>query len=348
MENLNILYKTIVGSHLYGLNTKDSDIDTKGVFLCGNNEILGINNYIEQYSDDKNDNTLYELNRFGSLLYQNNPNILELLYAPKDMIQVNTKEFDIFIKLRDTFLTKKCKDTFGGYSLSQISKARGLNKKIVNPVDIERKTPIDFCFVTFGSGSSNLRRWLEGFGDNRSNQTYYGLQKINNMEGLYNLYYSEDKQYNGIINEEETSNELRLSSIEKGEKPVAVLYFNLNGYSLYCKQYKEYWEWVNKRNNSRYNDNINNKHNYDGKNMMHCVRLIDTAINIAKEGTIIIQPTNKELLFDIRYGRMSYDDIMKIVDEKRMKMEEAFDSSSLPESRCICNINDIILNIRNS
>ena len=30
-----------------------------------------------------------------------------------------------------------------------------------------------------------------------------------------------------------------LNSIPKGEKPIAMLYFNKDGYSVYCKKYKE-------------------------------------------------------------------------------------------------------------
>ena len=33
---------------------------------------------------------------------------------------------------------------------------------------------------------------------------------------------------------------------------LAMLYFNLDGYSTYCKKYKEYWSWVDKRNEERY------------------------------------------------------------------------------------------------
>ena len=259
-----IIYNTISGSHAYGLNTPQSDVDTRGIFLLKNDNLLTLNNYVNQVSDDTNDTIFYELNRYAELLHTNNPNILELLYIPKDKIIEKSPVFDNFIKHRDEFLSKLCKNTFGGYSISQIKKARGLNKKIVNPVDKEKKTPIDFSYLTFKGGSINLRKWLKGQKDvNMQNQSNYGLQNINNMKDVYNLYYREDGIYAGIINKDETSNTVRLSSIPKGEKPIGVLYFNLDGYSMYCKKYKEYWDWVDKRNEHRYNSNINSGASYD-------------------------------------------------------------------------------------
>ncbi len=345
-NNYNILYKSVVGSHLYGMNTPKSDIDTKGVFILENEKLLTIDNYIEDVADEKNDNTLIELNKFGRLLHLNNPNILELLYAPNELIIKKDELFNLFINKRDSFLSKKCKYTFGGYSISQIRKAAGLNKKIVNPVDKKKKTPLHFCYVMNNNGSLRFDLWLKKQKGNRSKQEYYGLQKINNMHNLYNLFYDEDKMFRGVVNIENTSNTIRLSSIPKEYTKENILFFNEEGYSKYLKDYTEYWNWVEKRNPNRYNDNIKNKHNYDGKNMMHCVRLLDVGINIAKERTVLLEPTNKDLLFKIRYGQLPYEYIMKIVEDKQQELNEVYDNCDLPETTNLNKINDIILNIR--
>ncbi len=342
-----IIYSGIVGSHAYGLNTPKSDIDIRGVFLSDNKDILLLNNYVDQVSDDTNDTVYYELNSYDELLFNNNPNILELLYIPKDKIKHQSPLFEEFIKYRDSFLTKRCKDTFGGYSISQIKKAKGLNKKIVNPVDKVRKTPVDFCYVSSYNGSMNLRSWLKKQETpNKRDQSFYGLQNINHMKNVYNLYFNDEGIFKGVTNDNETSNDVKLSSIPKGYTPVTTLYFNLEGYSTYCRKYKEYWDWVEKRNKHRYNDNVNNLHNYDGKNLMHCVRLLDSAIHIGKYGTLQIQPDDKDFLFSIRYGKLPYDDIIKIVEDKKDEMDEVFENSDLPNGLEIYKINQLITNIR--
>ena len=44
-----------------------------------------------------------------------------------------------------------------------------------------------------------------------------------------------------------TSNDLRMSSIPKSEiMKYEILIYNKDGYQSYCKDYKEYWEWVEK------------------------------------------------------------------------------------------------------
>lgn len=344
-----IIFEGVAGSHAYGLNTANSDIDIRGIFLCDNKDLLTINNYTKQISDDKNDIIFYELNRYVELLIQNNPNIIELLYLPKNKIKYKSPLFDdIFIKNRDLFLTKQCKNTFGGYSISQIKKARGLNKKIVNPVDKKRKTPIDFCYIIYNNGSMNLRKWLKKQDiPKKRDQSYYGLQNINHMKNVYNMFFREDGIYKGITNKDESSDNIRLSSIPKYEIPVGVLYFNLEGYSTYCKKYKEYWDWVEKRNENRYNNNVHSGASYDTKNLMHCVRLLDSAIHIGKYGTLKIEPDNKDFLFSIRYGKIPYDDIIKIVEYKKQEMDDVFDKSNLPDKLNIDKINELILNVRN-
>lgn len=145
MENINfetvdkyLIFKTIAGSKAYGLDLPTSDTDIRGIYLQPNEYRLG-NGYKEQLNDVKNDIVFYELNRFVNLLAGNNPNIIENLFTPEDKILY----FDPIIKpLYDNrlkFLTKKIRLTFGGYSISQIKKARGLNKKIVNPIPKKEK-----------------------------------------------------------------------------------------------------------------------------------------------------------------------------------------------------------------
>ena len=168
------------------------------------------------------------------------------------------------------------------------------------------------------------------------------------MKDIYYLYYSDKEIYKGILNEDLTSTQLKLSSIPKGEIPTGIIYFNQDGYSSYCKDYKEYWEWVGKRNPVRYNDNISHNQNYDGKNMMHCLRMLDMAIEVAEgKGVNLVRP-NREWLLSVRKGQVKYDEIMNLIEEKKAKMDEMFDICDLPDDVDQNMVHDIILQIRNS
>ena len=157
-----ILFEAISGSRAYGTSLPTSDTDIRGVFIMPEDGILG-NGYVEQVSDLKNDITYYEVGRFLELLNTNNPNILELLNVPKDCVQIKHPLFDLILEHKDKFITKQCRNSFGGYAVQQIKKARGLKKKIVNPMEVKRKNPIDFCYVINGHHSELLTDYLTSF-----------------------------------------------------------------------------------------------------------------------------------------------------------------------------------------
>ena len=128
-----IIFAAISGSHAYGLNTPDSDIDHRGVFIAPKELYYGLN-IPDQVSDEKNDTIFYELKRFIELIGKQNPNIIEFLGFLDKFIEVKHPLFDKILKHKDKFITRKIRDTFGGYAIAQIGKARGLNKKIVQPI----------------------------------------------------------------------------------------------------------------------------------------------------------------------------------------------------------------------
>src|SRR5688572_28602961 len=137
-----IIFGCIVGSHAYGTNVEGSDIDKKWVYVQSADDFF-INGARPQINISK-DEVAYELSRFIELAEKANPTILEVLFSPEDMILYKHKVFDMLIRQRKGFLTKKCKYSFGGYAISQIEKARGFDKKMNWEKDkIERKSVLD-------------------------------------------------------------------------------------------------------------------------------------------------------------------------------------------------------------
>ncbi len=322
-----IIYECISGSHAYGLNIATSDVDIKGVFVLPKHDFYGLN-YIPQVSDATNDTVYYELGRFMDLLGKNNPNILELLATDVDKIQIKHPVMDRITP--ELFLSKRCKDTFGGYAFTQIRKARGLNKKIVNPMPEEKRTVLDFCYILHQQGSIRLKEWCK---INKLQQERIGLVNIPHFKDTYGVYYDTDGtlDYKGIMRKP-TASTVLLSSIPKHEEPIAYLSFNQDGYIVYCKDYREYWDWVDNRNEARYQNNLEHGKNYDSKNMMHTFRLLDMAEEILKEGKIIVKRPNREELLSIRNGEWQYDALIEKANEKMHRVEAAFRQSSLPDA----------------
>ena len=384
-----IVYEYKRGSHLYHLNVETSDEDYGGVFACPIEDLIGLRSgYVEQVSDEKNDTVFYELGRWLELLLKANPTVLESLFAPEDCIIKSHPIIDEIRKNRDLFVSKQCFNTFYGYGISQIGKARGLNKKIVNPVT-ERKDILDFCYTFKNQGSQPIKDWLK---EHNLDQKYCGLVNLPNMKDVYGVYYDfaayfkfedidwrdvsfqsggvkypwpnfiseadagkisdrirnkEFYHYSGIVNpdEIEKSNTVRLSSIPKGETPICFMTYNKDGYASHCKDYKEYKEWEEKRNPVRYESNLNK--NYDSKNMMHCIRLVRMAKELAQgKGFNVVRDADRQYLLDIRNHKFEYDEVMAQVNKEIEEMEEAMKNCSLQEEIDYDKVNELLIRVR--
>ena len=334
-----IVMECISGSRAYGLDTPTSDTDIKGIFIMPKEEYYGLN-YIPQVSNETNDIVFYELGRFMELLSLNNPNILELLNTPENSI-IYKHPYLSEIK-QELILSKLCSNTFGKFALSQIKKAKGLKKKIVNPIDKERKSVLQFCFVNYNKGAVPFEKFLEIKGWRQEN---CGLTNIPHMKDVYGLYHSEFNSLSGIIKGID-STDVCLSSIPKELNQESLLFFNRDGYSSYCKEYHEYWEWVDKRNQDRYENTKKGGKNYDSKNMMHVFRLLDMAIEIGREGRVNVIRPNRDFLLDIKLGKFEYEELLKIAEEKQIEMDLAFKNSSLPNEPDLIMINKLTYQLR--
>lgn len=379
-EDGRLLIEYVRGSSAYGLTTPTSDVDTGGVYLCTINELLGYNSYHEEVSDSKSDNKWFELGNFIKLLVKANPNILEALFVPDNCIIGEVHPIMQYLREnREMFLTKKCFATIFGYATSQIVKARGLNKKIVNPI-VERKTPLDFTFTFLNQGSQPILNWLDKYG---LKPEYCGLNKIPHMNDMYGLYYDwgrhlaeepQDKNklsktraklaperverlghidnevilhYRGLTTEEIAhTTQLRLSSIDdKYDKPLCHISYNVDGFSDHCKKYKEYKEWEKNRNPARYESNLDK--NYDSKNMMHCFRLIHMGKEIAQGKSMIIERTwDHDFLMDIRNHKYEYDELITLLDKEKEEMDELMKQSNLPDEVDQTKLNDLLFKLR--
>ena len=334
-----IIFECIAGSKAYGLASSTSDTDIRGVFIAAKKDYYSFK-YVDQVNDEKNDVVYYELNKFIELCAKNNPNVLELFNIPQECI---VYQHELFASIRaETFLSKLCEKTFANYAYVQIKKARGLNKKIVNPMEKERKTPMLFCYVHEQKKSLALLEYLKR---KKWKAERCGLSKIPHLKDCYHLYYSVDEVYNGIVRKSE-ANELSLSSISKEAEPEVLLYFNKDGYSTYCKEYKQYWEWVEKRNEARYQTTVSHQKNYDSKNMMHTFRLLHMAEEIAKDGVVNVRRNDRDFLLQIKAGEFEYEELVKWAEEKKEQLSELFKNSQLLLAPDMEKVNALMVELR--
>lgn len=133
------------GSHLYGTNTPESDIDLRGVFIPTEDYVFGFSKNVEQITTntDERDICLYELRKFLKLAVDNNPNILEILFVPSNMLIKSSATWNTIVENKAYFLSKKCKYTFAGYAHSQLQRIKHHKEWLLHPIE-KKPTREDF------------------------------------------------------------------------------------------------------------------------------------------------------------------------------------------------------------
>jgi len=119
-HGVQLLYLVVSGSHAYGTNTPESDVDVRGVFLPGKKHVLGTRN-IREISFGE-DGKLHELRSYMAKLEKGTPNLLDWLFVPKDCVLFVKPEFQSVLDARNTFVTKRLYPRLTGYAVGQLKK----------------------------------------------------------------------------------------------------------------------------------------------------------------------------------------------------------------------------------
>lgn len=330
-----LLYDYQRGSYVYNLQRPDglSDIDTAGVFIEPADWFFALEPYPEQIKDEKGDMVWYTTRKFFNLLTKSNPAIVEALLIPEsNILYVDPLFKELVLDNATKFFSKGIYETFTKYAMSQIKKARGLNKKIVNPVEY-RKSITEFCYTfdALGYGKENLLDFLD---ERTIPIEKCGAARIPNMHNMYAIFYNPDKpdQYKGIV--KEGSENIHLSSIPKGETPVCQMHYNQEEFSKHCRDYHDYQEWLKNRNPVRYENYNNDKGTeYDKKNMMHCIRLLNLSYDLLTNGTANLRCMGqyRDFLMNIREGKFTYEECMEYAENLVGFTESAYEKSDLPD-----------------
>jgi len=358
------ILKCRVGSHMYGLNTPESDEDFAEIYICDTDEIFGLN--YKEHDDLDKDYRRYEIGKFIRLLVNGNPNMLEILNCPPEAIVSKTEGWDYLQQYKHLFVTKKLYETFTGYATSQIHKAQGLNKKINWEEDKkERKDVLDFCWIlprdVFHTSGIPVKKWLQTEG---YKQEDCGLAKIDHFGDDYWLYHDVMKglvsdnprfkdipqvfHYKGIVQDIENSNDISLSSIPSYAIPSGIMRFAKDAYSVHCKEYASYQKWLLERNDVRYNTNKKHAQPYDSKNIMHLMRLLKLSYRIA-DGIVNVVPDEdeKKYLLRIKSGEENLVEVLVQSQALSEVVRVKFLESDLPDDVDAVKANQLLVALRN-
>jgi uncharacterized protein len=159
-----IIYRCVVGSRAYGLDTDESDTDRRGIYLAPAQLHWSLFGAPEQFEDNATQSCYWELQKFLTMALKANPNILECLYSP--MVEKVTPLGAELIAMRGAFLSQMIFQTFNGYAMSQFKK---IEQDIRNHGEVRWKHAMHLLRLLL-TGAATLRTgnvpvWVEAHRD---------------------------------------------------------------------------------------------------------------------------------------------------------------------------------------
>jgi hypothetical protein len=114
------IYAAVVGSRAFGLDTDESDTDTRGVYVAPTAAFWSLAKPPAHVDGPEPEWFSWEIERFCELALKSNPNLLEVLHSP--LVVRQTPLGEELLELRRAFLSQLAYQTYSGYVLSQFKK----------------------------------------------------------------------------------------------------------------------------------------------------------------------------------------------------------------------------------
>lgn len=161
-----VILSATVGSTAYGLAREGSDVDTLGIYVAPTKDFWKLTQPKETYHNTASngaefDYTYHEVGKYINLALKCNPTIVELLWLPPELVQVETKHARWLRLIRRSFLsTRAVRSAYGGYAKQQVERLirRNAEGKDGFSADTKKRTAkhARHCFRLIAQGQELL------------------------------------------------------------------------------------------------------------------------------------------------------------------------------------------------
>lgn len=298
MINRKPLFKCQSGSHLYGLNTPESDIDYVSVFLPSAYDVLSlqkceyINNSTKSSNEDRRntkddiDDVAYSLPRYLTLALGSNPNLIEILFAPQKVVEIEDPIFTYIKENYSKFLSARVFDSFMGFAISQRKK-------------------LEYKKTRF----TQLQNAIEFLEENKpdlikNNSAFMGEETANYLNSILSHYKGKKSQ---------------CESFHVG-LPFKMIYEKL------VYEYEKYGYRVRTDHFKRLG--------YDTKFASHTIRLLHEGRQLLETGSLQFPITGKAFddIMSVKTAQVSIEDFYKLCTEYEDACRKASEKSTLSKS----------------
>ena len=210
-ENLgnNIVLLGLGGSHAYGTNNENSDVDIRGIATNQKRNIL-IGKDFEQVVDVDTDTTVYSFDKIVKLLCSCNPNTIEILGLRPEQYIYMTPIGEELIAHKQIFLSKIAVHSFGGYANAQLRRLENKAARLVSQTQQENfilksieHASVDFKQRYFKFPDDAIKLYVdstdrEGFDSEIFMDVNLTRYPLRDYEGLWAEMHTVVKSYNKI------------------------------------------------------------------------------------------------------------------------------------------------------
>ena len=356
-------YITLGGSHAYGTNTQDSDVDIRGWYMEKPQEILGMEQVEGQYENKETDSVFYSFRKYIKLLMNCNPNVIETLGTNQEHVLYADR---VANELRENymwFLSKKAFVTFAGYATAQL---RRLENDSYTQSEKERHI-LQSLEAEMLQAQSNFNRFdsMEMLAQNQSMfrdclKAKYPSHTCEQCAGIpadiYNDITTKEvsddvfiKYAPIIISTYALDNSFKLYIDDSTQEDMdAEIYVDAN---LTHVTLRDYLRINSNMSNMLRNYGKLNKRNHKKdaphlfKHAMHLVRLYLTGVDILEKQQIVTYRSKEhDMLMTIRNGEMPFEKLFELQRKLECRLQKAKDNSKLPEQPNIQAINQFVIN----
>lgn len=301
------------GSHVYGTNTPESDLDFKAVAIPSSQDIImqkAFRSINESTGTDNTKNTkddidkeTFSLHYFMKLLTEGQTVCLDMLFTPTDHYTSPTDLIWFELKNNKNKLITKKMSAFAGYCQAQAAK-----------------------YSLKGSHLAGYEAAMNFF----AAQPIHKKIKDVDLAPLFKMVVDSEHlngKFEPIIRLVSIPHKVTLQDeyyVQVGPK-TKVPFTAACGlaHEIYKAQYDKYGA---RAKLAKQNEGV------DWKALMHAVRVCTEAIELCETGQITFPRQDRELLLKIRKGELPYIEVAEMIENGLIELTEVKNKSSLPET----------------
>jgi len=335
------IFETVTGSQAYGTNTPQSDTDRTGVMVPGPEYTMGLQRFGEYSDFEGDDRKFYGIQKFMALCVENNPSILELLWAPERCVRQTTRYWEAILPARDGLLSKKCGYTYSGYAIEQLHRIERHRKYLLDPPKsppsrTEMGLPETPVFPT-----SQLKAVcsvaIEAIPEHMRTDFFSELDQIYGdwVMPLFARYLIPSQRSMAMDWLQKGLRSQARSLATLGRRFLRDEYVEMAAkeieYMDRLQEWRRYLSWKKSRNKKR--AALEEKFGYDCKHAMHLVRLMRMGAEILQDGKVNVDRTDidAEELREIRNGAWEFGRVQAYAREQDERLRRLRQESSLPQ-----------------